>query len=97
MADLKNDLLNKLGTDKMYAELELVRLSEDPNMNYRNKISQIDTILGEIAMINAKLAGVQQYYTPPQVIEPVPQNAGMTQSPPPIAQMQAHNGQSHGE
>lgn len=99
MADLKNDLLNKLTNDKMYEELELIRLSEDPNMNYREKIYSIDLVLGNIAMINAKIGGVQQYYTPPQVQQPVSPEPN-TVTPPVAGQapMQiVHQGQTHGE
>ena len=39
MANLKLDLINKLNNDKYYEELELVRLAQDPNTNYKENLA----------------------------------------------------------
>lgn len=85
MANLKLDLINKMNNDKMFAELELVRLAQKPDMNYREKVDSMDVQLTEIALLNVKLGLVEQYFQ-----EPVPQQA-------PAPQGKVHQGQSHGE
>jgi len=96
MANLKIDLVNKLNNDKFYEELELVRLAQEPAMNYKLKIEQMDYQLGQLALINAKIGLVEQYFQ-----EPAPQAA--PQAAPagaPVAEAPAakvHQGQSHGE
>jgi hypothetical protein len=76
MANLKLDLINKFNNQKMFAELELVRLAQEPNMNYKIKISLIVEELGKIAGLNQKLGLAEGYFQvpEPQVQEPqVPQ------------------------
>jgi len=101
MANLKLDLINKLNNEKFYAELELVRLAQEPNMSYRTKIDSMNLELEVLALSNAKLGLVEQYFQ-----EPVPQAApapeGQPQAAPapapaPAPQGKVHQGQSHGE
>lgn len=89
MANLKLDLLNKLRNDKYYSELELVRLAQEPNMNYQIKIDEMDVELTELALLNAKMGLVEQYFQEPAQGAPAPaQN---------VPQGQVHPGQTHGE
>lgn len=87
MANLKLDLINKLNNDKFYAETELVRLAQEPNMNYKMKIDLMDTELTTIALINGKLGLIEQYFQEPQQQQPISQQPSG----------QVHQGQSHGE
>jgi hypothetical protein len=93
MANLKLDLLNKLRNDKYYEELELVRLAQDPNMNYKVKIDDMHYRLQNIAMINAEMGLVEQYFQEPAPQGQQPQGQPVQQPP----QGQVHQGQSHGE
>lgn len=86
MANLKLDLLNKLNNEKYFDEMELVRLAGEPNMNYKDKVDQMSRKLFSIAMLNAQLTLVGQYF--PEQPQVVPQSA---------PQGQVHQGQSHGE
>jgi hypothetical protein len=90
MANLKVDLLNKLKNDKYYDEMELVRLASDPNMNYKRKIDEMDSSLTKIALLNAKMGLVEQYFqdAPPQ------NQQAPAQAPAPN---NVHQGQTHGE
>ena len=90
MANLKLDLLNKNNNNKMFTELELVRLAQEPNMNYKNKIDMLDDIFDEIVMINAKAGLIEQYFQ-----EPAPQT--QPQPAPTTTQGNVYQGQSHGE
>ena len=102
MANLKLDLQNKLNNDKFYAELELVRLAQEPNMSYRTKIDSMNLELEILALTNAKLGLVDQYFQ-----EPAPQAAPAPDGQPQAAPAPApapeapkgkvHQGQSHGE
>jgi len=92
MANLKLDLLNKLRNDKYYEELELVRLAQEPNINYKMKIDNMGDSLAIIALLNAEMGLVEQYFQ-----EPVPQVQGTPQPAPQQPTGQAHQGQSHGE
>ena len=85
MANLKLDLLNKLNNDKFYEETELVRLAQEPNMNYKKKVEDMASILHNIAILNSQIALVGQYFQEPA---PVSQ---------PVAQNQPVPGQSHVE
>lgn len=90
MANLKVDLLTKLRSDKYFVEIELARLASDPNMNYREKIELMQIELEELALLNAEMGLVEQYFQEAQ--QPAPQGV-----PQPAPQGQVHNGQSHGE
>jgi len=94
MPNLKLDLINKLNNEKMFAELELVRLAQEPNMNYKKKIDEMNSYLYDIALVNAKLGLIEQYFK-----EPVPQAAPSPKSQPvqQTPQGKVHQGQSHGE
>ena len=92
MANLKLDLQNKLQNDKYYEELELVRLAGDPNMVYKEKIDRMSRSLEKIALLNAELGLLQQYFQDPP--------AGTQQAPapqPPAEAPKTHQGQTHGE
>ena len=52
MANLKLDLQNRLNNQKFFAELELVRLAQEPAMNYELKIEQMDVQLQALAVRN---------------------------------------------
>lgn len=95
MANLKVDLINKLSNDKMYAELELIRLAQEPNMNYRTKIDSMDLQLEILAVINAKLGLVEQYFQEPAAAPAPPAPAGAPVAEKPAGKV--HQGQSHGE
>jgi len=100
MANLKLDLINKLNNDKFYGELELVRLAQEPNMKYKEKITLMEVELETLALANAKLGLVEQYFQ-----EPAPQAAPAPEGQPQAAPAPApeapkgkvHQGQSHGE
>jgi hypothetical protein len=88
MANLKIDLLNKLRNDKYYQEIELVRLAQEPNMNYSIKIDSMSAILEKLSTVNNQLVLIEQYFQ-----EPVPAQAAPVQQP--IGNV--IQGQSHGE
>lgn len=95
MANLKLDLVNKLNNDKFYAELELVRLAQDPNMNYRTKIDSMDLQLEVLAKTNGKLGLVDQYFQEPR--GQAPQQQAPQQQAPQQPKASVHPGQSHAE
>jgi hypothetical protein len=92
MANLKLDLLNKLNNDKYYEELELVRLAQDPNTNYKEKIDEMAFRLANIALLNAQVGLVAQYFQEPVAAAPAQGNP--TGAPVGGA---VHQGQTHGE
>jgi hypothetical protein len=96
MANLKLDLVNKINNDKFYEEIELIRLAQDPNMNYRDKIESMQYRLERLAILNSQVGLVDQYFQDaPQQNAPAPAPA-----PAPAQQKpegKAHQGQSHGE
>jgi len=99
MANLKIDLVNKLNNDKFYEELELVRLAQDPAMNYKNKIDSMDYQLGQLALLNAKIGLVEQYFQEPPA-QAAPAQAPVAAAGAPVVETPAakvHQGQSHGE
>ena len=94
MANLKLDLLNKLNNDKYYEEIELVRLAQDPNTHYKQKIEEMQYRLRELALLNAQLGLVEQYFKEPTPqVQPTQQGETVAQTP----QGKVHQGQSHGE
>jgi hypothetical protein len=96
MANLKLDLLNKLNNDKYYEELELVRLAADPNTNYKEKIDAMAFRLGSIAMLNAQVGLVAQYFQDPPQVAPqqvAPEGVPVQAQP----QGKVHPGQTHAE
>jgi hypothetical protein len=95
MANLKLDLLNKLRNDKYYEELELVRLAGDPNTNYKEKIDAMSFRLSNLAVLNAQMGLVEQYFQ-----EPAPQAQAAPDGQVPVQaqpQGKVHQGQTHGE
>jgi len=76
MANLKLDLVNKLNNDKYYEELELVRLAQDPNTNYKNKIDAMSIQLEKLAVLNAQIGLVGQYFQEPPQAAPAAVPAG---------------------
>ena len=95
MANLKLDLINKLNNDKYYEELELVRLAQDPNTNYKEKIDAMSYRLANLAVLNAQLGLVGQYFQEPA---PVAEQTPVAAAPVPQAPAgQVHQGQTHGE
>jgi hypothetical protein len=92
MANVKQDLMNKIGTEKYFAELELGRLAADPNMNYQDKINSMTYLLERIAILNGQIGLANQYFpeVQPPVVVPAPQAQGA-----PVAQ--PHPGQTFAE
>ena len=96
MPNLKLDLINELNNKKMYAELELVRLAQEPNMHYKTKIDSMNLELEILAVLNAKLGLVEVYFKEPVAPQGVPAPPPPPQEP--VApQGKVHPGQSHGE
>ncbi len=91
MANLKLDLLNKVSIDKMYEEMELVRLAQEPNMNYREKVETMIERLKNIAILNQQITLINQYFPEQSQQNQVqqPQQQYQTQQP--------HHGQTHAE
>lgn len=82
MADLKLDLLNKLRNDKYFAEIELVRLAQDPTMNYKGKIDEMEAQLALIALLNTEMGLVEQYFQDQPPAEGQPAGDGSQQPMP---------------
>ncbi len=98
MANLKIDLLNKLRNDKYYEELELVRLAQDPNTNYKGKIDAMAFQLERLAILNASMGLVEQYFQEPNTQQMPPQQPMPEQVPVGGAPAgKVHPGQTHGE
>ena len=101
MANLKIDLVNKLTNRKYYDELELIRLAQEPNMHYEEKINTMDVLLENIALVNVQLDLINNVYFKEPVAAPqdAPAPAPAPNAPPvaekPAAKVQP--GQSHGE
>jgi hypothetical protein len=96
MADLKKDLLNDLMNSKYYAEMELVRLAQEPNMNYKKKIKEMKFKLKKLGLLNAEIGLVGQYFQEPLAGASSPsQGTANTVTNPPAGQV--HPGQTHGE
>lgn len=103
MANLKLDLINKLNNDKFYEEVELIRLAQDPAMNYKSKIMEMQESLGQLALLNAEIGLVEQYFpeaqpeAPAQAEAPVQADAAPVVEAPAAPAGKVHDGQSHGE
>jgi len=102
MANLKSDLLNEIRNQSYYAEIELVRLAQEPNTYYKAKIENMDNQLAIIALANQKIALVEKYFQEP-VVAPVPDkptNVGQQEGVPTVIPQNDSKplpGQSHGE
>lgn len=103
MANLKQDLLNDLGNEKYYAELELARLAADPAMVYKDKVVEMSDLLKGIAETDLATQLVGKYFQDPVAApEGEPQgNAPVPEQPAPAPAQPAapkpHDGQTHGE
>jgi len=100
MANLKKDLLNNLGNDKYYAELELARLAQDPNMVYRDKVNEMSYLLKELAAIDLSTQLIGKYFPDEQQVTDqsgMEQGQSKPQPQPQPDQPKPHPGQSHGE
>ena len=91
MANLKLDLVNKINNDKFYEEIELIRLAQDPNTNYRNKIELMQIQLEKLALLNTQVGLVDQYF------QDAPQQPQAAPAPADAPAPNAQPGQSHGE
>jgi len=92
MANLKLDLLNKINNEKYFQEMELIRLAQEPNMNYKEKIAQMSELLQNIAIFNAQVGLIGHYF--PEVPQQVaPANPATTGAP----VGQPHPGQTFSE
>jgi len=91
MANVKQDLMNRLGAEKYYAELELGRLAADPNMNYENKIIEMAYKLEKIAVLNGQIGLTNQYFPDAPAAVVVPPVV------PPVPAAIVHAGQTFGE
>jgi len=87
MVNLKQDLIDTISRKKFFAELELGRLAQEPNMNYELKISLMEEKLQEIAISNSQIALANTYFP----------DAAPAPTQPNVAPTQVHNGQTHGE
>lgn len=66
MPNLKQDLRNNLGNDKYYEELELARLSAEPNTHYGNKVVAMGEILKRLASLDLAAQLLEKYFPEPQ-------------------------------
>lgn len=106
MANLKQDIINNLGNQKYYAELELGRLAAEPNMNYEVKVKTMSDLLKDLAALDLANQLVSKYFQEP-VAGPEGQPEGQVEGTAPAPeqpapapapeQPQVHPGQSHGE
>ena len=108
MANLKQDILNNLGNEKYYAELELARLAAEPNMNYEEKVVTMSGLLKKLASLDLATQLVGKYFQDPvdaPAAEGQPQTEEATapqvetqpEPAPAPEQPQPHAGQSHAE
>jgi len=93
MANLKKDLVNNLGNDKYYSELELARLASDPNMNYKQKVNEMSLILKEIASLDLATQLIGKYFPEEQQVT----DQGDAQQGSQPSQPKPHPGQTHAE
>jgi hypothetical protein len=100
MPNLKLDLIQRFTEKKMLAELELVRLAQEPNMNYREKLELMEVELDELRVVNAKIDLVNAYFQEQQqqaAPAPAPQQEAAPAPAPAQPKGKVHQGQSHGE
>lgn len=96
MANLKIDLANKLNNDKYFAEMELIRLAQEPNMNYKEKIEEMNFQLEMISASNSKIQLVDQYFNKPEIEAQNSTTSNPTPNPTPL-QQPSQSGPSHTE
>jgi hypothetical protein len=92
MGNLKLDLINNLKNKKYYAEIELGRLAQEPNMNYEQKIDDMVCLLEKISIVNSNIGLAEQYFK-----DQAPEQQGFTQGQPLQQSGNIHQGQTHGE
>lgn len=92
MANLKQDLLNYLGNEKYYDELELARLAGDPNTNYKEKVKKMVDVLKNISALEMSSQLVGRYF---QKEEPANGNVDPSKAEQP--QQPQQPGQTHTE
>lgn len=61
---IKNDLIDKISKEKYYYEQDLIRFAENDTMKYADVIDEIDSVLEKIALCNAKIQLIKQYFKP---------------------------------
>jgi len=101
MPDLKQDLRNNLGNEKYYEELELARLSAEPNTHYGKKVADMGEILKRLASLDLAAQLLEKYFPEPQdqaapapvAEQPVTDAAPAPEQPAPAPQP----GQTHAE
>jgi hypothetical protein len=79
--NLKNDLLDVIATKRQFKQAEFIRLANDPNTNYEDKVSHMLSLAEEIANCDLQVNVINFYFKDQQESAPAP----------------AQNGQSHRE
>jgi hypothetical protein len=97
MANLKQDLLNDFGNEKFYAELELVRLAQDPNMNYKDKVNTIKYLIDTISKVDLGVQLVGKYFPEQPAPEVVTEEKTKEPKSKEPEETKPLPGQSHGE
>lgn len=98
MANLKLDLIENINKDKFYEEHELIRLAQEPSMNYKLKIELMQEQLKNLALINAELGLIEEYFREPApAAAPAPAPEPAPAPAPAEPKAKVHQGQSHGE
>ena len=95
MADLRQDLLNSLGNEKYYDEIELVRLAQDPNTPYKEKVNKMVEILKNIQALDFASQLVGKYFQ--EAAPQQPQGEMPPQQPQGSMGGQPQPGQTHAE
>jgi hypothetical protein len=72
MANLKQDILNNLGNEKYFEELELARLAQDANSVYSEKVEVMANTLKNIASIDLSVQLVGKYFPEAEQAAPAP-------------------------
>ena len=93
MPNLKLDLKNRIANEKFYDELEFIRLAGVPDMNYEEKVDTMQQLLENIAIQNAQLGLLEQYFQEPPVPAPIVNAPALAPAP----AGQVHPGQTFGE
>jgi len=95
MADLKQDILNNLGNEKYFEELELARLAQDANTVYSEKVKKMASILKNVASVDLSVQLVGKYFPEAEAPAPAPEQPVAEQ---PVAEKPAPQpGQTHAE
>lgn len=92
-SNLVTDLFNNLNTERYFLEMEFGRLSQDPNINYKEKIDKMTSILKDIVIIKNAIPQLNTYYPGQVPNSQAPQQNNTNQQ----QNVKTHPGQSHGE